>query len=111
MEGDWGGNAVQETHSKDTAEKKFHNGREMRNLLPLCKENGRAAGRLKKLCRNTGPLPSRSESTKPSPRGRFGWGKTMPTLSAISLFLGDLLPSVAHPRPPAADFAEDEEKS
>ena len=40
VEGDWGGNAVQEAHSKDAAEKPFHNGREMRKLLPLWKVAG-----------------------------------------------------------------------
>ena len=60
-------NGVLRACSKDAAEKPFHNGREMRNMLPLWKENGRAAGRLRKLCRNTGPLPCRSEATKPSP--------------------------------------------
>ena len=37
MEGDWGGNAVQEAHSKDTAEKKFRNGRESLEMVPLWK--------------------------------------------------------------------------
>lgn len=45
VEGDWGGNAVQEAHSKDAAEKKFRNGRESPEMLPLWKENGRAARR------------------------------------------------------------------
>ena len=40
VEGDWGGNAVQEAHSKDAAEKPFRNGREMRKLLPLWKVAG-----------------------------------------------------------------------
>ena len=45
VEGDWGDNAVQEAHSKDAAEKPFHNGREMQEMLPLWKENGRDARR------------------------------------------------------------------
>ena len=37
MEGDWEGNAVQEALSKDTAEKKFRNGRKSLEMVPLWK--------------------------------------------------------------------------
>ena len=88
MEGDWGGNAVQEAHSKDAAEKPFHNGREMRNLLPLCKENGRAAGRLKNSAETPEHCPLGANRLSLLRGEGLVGGKTMPTLSAIPLFEG-----------------------
>ena len=51
MEGDWGDNAVQEALSKDTAEKKFRNGRESLELVPLWKGTQEAMPSRKPLAR------------------------------------------------------------
>ena len=145
MEGVRRDNAVQEAHSKDAAEKKFHNGREMQEMLPLWKGTGETMLSRKPIAR----MRRKRSSTTAENRGkccrcgrrteglREGEENSAETLDHCPLgakrlslpigegleggkkkadfaghppLLGDLLPSVAHPRPPAAGFAEDEEK-